>query len=222
MVNDVVTDADTAEQALVLHYAPASARAGLKALLALDDRLGAIVRRATDPMIGLMRLTWWAETLAALDTAPPPAEPLLQALATAGTAAGVRGADLAGMADGWELLLDGEPLDAAALATFGRERGGRLFGAMAGMLGEHDDRVSVVGAGWALADLASHLTDRALADAAGRMAMEALSGCFRAPWPRRLRALGALALLARSDLAGQRPGSPARVGRVLMHRLTGR
>lgn len=213
----VVTERD-----LVLSYAPPSARAGLAALLALDDRLGAIVRRATDPMIGLMRLTWWAEALGALDTAPPPAEPLLRALAGAGAAAGVRGADLAGMTDGWALLLDGEPLDAGALATFGRERGGRLFGAMAAMLGEHDERVSVLGAGWALADLATHLTDRPVADAADRLAMEALSGCFRTPWPRRLRALGALALLARSDLAGRRPGSPARVGRMLMHRLTGR
>jgi hypothetical protein len=38
-----------------------------------------------------------------------------------------------------------------------------------------------------------------------------------------LRPLGALALLARADLdPGSRPGSPARLARMLFHRFTGR
>ena len=216
MVNEIrKDDAVTAERTLALSYAPVAVRAGLAALLALDDRLGSIVRRASEPMIGLMRLAWWAEALAALDTAPPPPEPLLRALATAG----VGGADLAGMVDGWALFLESEPLDPE---VFGRERGGRLFAAMAGLLGEHDDRVAAAGAGWAMADLAGHLTDAHLSEKAARLAGERLGGLFDAPWPRRLRPLGALSLLARSDLAGGWPGSPARVGRLLLHRLTGR
>lgn len=217
MVNEIPTAPDDPERRLVLRYAPPAARAGLAALMALDDRLGAIVRRASEPMIGLMRLTWWAEALDALDAGPPPPEPLLCALA----AVDVRGAALAGMIDGWEVLLGGEPLDEPALATFGRERGGRLFAAMAALSGVDDARVVTAGEGWALADLAGHLTDREAAARAGRMAIERLDGLFAARWPVPLRALGALALLARSDLAGGRTGAPGRVGRLMLHRLTG-
>ena len=211
-------EAVSPERRLVLSYAPSPARAGLTALMALDDRLGAIVRRASEPMIGLMRLTWWAEALDALDAAPPPPEPLLRALA----AVDVRGAALARMTDGWEVLLGDEPLDDAALATFGRERGGRLFAAMAALSEADDPRVAPAGEGWALADLAAHLTDREAAARAGRMARDRLGGLFAARWPAPLRALGALALLARSDLAGGRTGAPGRVGRLMLHRLTGR
>lgn len=213
MVKAAVTDAREAERALALSYAPEPARDALAALLALDDRMGAIVRRATEPVIGLMRLTWWADALAALDAGPPPAEPLLRRLA----ASGVSGAALAGMVDGWERLLDGAPLD---LAAFARERGGRLFAAAAGDLA--DDRVATLGEGWALADLAARWSDAGVAAEAARLAEERLAASFGLPWPKALRALGSLGLLARSDLRGGRAGAPARVGRLLLHRLTGR
>lgn len=218
----VVSGEGNPERALALSYARTPARAGLAALLALDARLGAIVRRTGDPTIGLMRLTWWAEALAALDAGPPPAEPVLRALAATVGRTGVAGGALATMIDGWEVLLDPEPLDAAALAEFGAARGGRLFTAAAVVLGGKDARVETLGAGWALADLARHLTDREAARAAHGLAGERLAACFGRPWPPRLRALGALGLLARSDLAGGRQGAPGRVGRLLIHRLTGR
>lgn len=215
MVNDQTAGESGPERALAISYAPADARAGLAALLALDDRLGAIVRRASDPTIGLMRLTWWADALIALDDGPPPAEPILTALADAGAG----GAALAGTIDGWERLLYVEPLDVAA---FGRERGGRLFMAAAAMLGGADERVGALGEGWALADLSLHHSDTAIAAGARALATGLLRDCFGRAWPARLRPLGALGLLARSDLAGGRAGSPGRVGRLLLHRLTGR
>lgn len=202
MVNASATPGRDAERELVLSYAPVAARAGLAALLALDDRLGGIVATTTEPVIGQMRLTWWFEALERLDTAPPPAEPLLQALAAAVLPAGVRGAELAGMIDGWEPLLTEPAPDSAACA---RERGGRLFAAAARVLGEADARIEPLGAAWASVQQGA--------------AMEHL---FARPWPRALRPLGALALLAASDLAGGRPGSPGRVTRLFWHRLTGR
>ena len=218
MISAQASEPGAAEYDLAARYGPPAARPAVIALLSLDRRLGGIVRRAGDPTIGLMRLTWWGEALAALDREPPPAEPLLRALA----AAGVRGAPLGEMIEGWAVLLEGDPVDVPALERFARERGGRLFGALGEALGATDPRVGVLGEGWALADLATHLTDPAVVALARSMAAARLARCNEARWPRDLRTLGALGLLARSDLAGGTAGSPARVGRLLVHRLTGR
>jgi phytoene synthase len=216
---DVVKDAVTLdpERALALSYAAVEARAALATLFAMDDRLRHIVRVARDPTIGAIRLTWWADALERLDTAPPPAEPLLTAVARELLGRGVTGASLASTVDGWDRLLDPTSLD---LAAFAEERGGRLFEAAAVVLGQTDARVATVGQGWALADLARGWPSWAVE--AHRSAGERLTGAFRAPWPRPLRPLSALGLIARFDAAGdQRIGSPGRVLRLMRHRLTG-
>lgn len=210
------------ERALALSYAPAARRAGTAALFDLDAVLAGIVRTTREPMVGQMRLTWWHQALEALDTAPPPAQPVLQALAADVLPRGVTGAGLAAMIDGWEALLDPAPLDAVALAAFGAARGGRLFATAAAVLGGAEARVELLGEGWALADLALRITDPDVAAAARRMAGERLRASFGRPWPRSLRVLGAFGLLARSDLAGGQRGAPGRVGRLLLHRLSGR
>ena len=207
---------DRPERALALSYAPAVARDGLAALFALDDRLGAIVRATREPTIGLMRLTWWADALERLDAAPPPAEPVLTAIALTVVPHGVTGAALAGMVDGWERLLDRDRFDAKAFAV---ERGGRLFAAAAAVIGATDERVEILGAGWALAGLVG---DWRMADATVS-AGEYLDKALTKPWPHALRSLGAMGLTARFDLNGtDAPGSPRRVARLLLHRLTGR
>ena len=58
--------------------------------------------------------------------------------------------------------------------------------------------------------------------AAAKLAREQFERAFAQRWPTRLRALGALALLARADLDRVPPGSARRTGRLLLHRLTGR
>ena len=205
------------ERALALSYAPADRRAGLAALLALDAQFSQIVRTTSEPAIGQMRLTWWFEALERLDTGQPPAEPILRALTAEVLPTGVTGAALAGMIDGWEpLILDDTP----DWPVVGRERGGRLFQAAARLLGATDPRIDQLGEGWALAEIAKHWP---LNGTSVRLLAEArLAASFRPPLPRALRPLGALALLARSDLAGAKPGSPGRVARLLTHRLTGR
>lgn len=211
------------ERALALGYAPAAARAGLAALFALDERLAAILRTTREPLVGQMRLTWWHEALAALDHAPPPAEPVLTALAHT-VIVRVPGATLARLVEGWEALLD-VPLDEAALETHAAARGAGLFNAAATLLGVAPDvMIARAGEGWALADLAHHLSDVALADRARTLAHARLSADDRTRWPVAVRALGALARLARLDLApAPRPvGHPARAARLLWHRLSGR
>jgi phytoene synthase len=211
------------ERALVLGYAPADARDGLAALLALDERFGAILRTTREPLVGQMRLTWWYEALETLDHAPAPAEPVLAALSQT-VVASVPGSDLARQVEGWEALLE-SPLTIGALEAHASARGGGLFGAAATLLATPaNDTIARAGQGWALADVARHLSDPVLAAAAQAAALSRLSGALDRRWPARARPLGALAWLARLDLT--RPtrsaGHPARAVRLLWHRLSGR
>ncbi len=210
------------ERALVLTYAPtACAARALAALLALDDRLAETVRTTSEPMLGQIRLKWWHDALVALDGAPPPAEPVLEAVAREVVAVGVSGDDLAAIAEAWSELL-GPELDAAAVERFG-ERGRVLFEAAGRIAGvAAGDPLAAAGRGWALADLAKGLSDPQAAGLVRKAASAALDAALRQRWSRNGRALGAMAHLARLDLAGSRVGSPRRVGRLLWHRFTGR
>jgi len=221
MVNAGETEARAAERALAISYAPAEAQPALQALLALDDVLGNILRSTREPLVGQMRLTWWHEALRALDERPPPAEPVLAAIASEVLPHGVSGAALTPMTDGWEALL-AEPLGWEEVVSFSEQRGGTLFRAAARVLGVMDAAAPVAGEGWALADLATHLADAGAAAQARSLANERLDAAFATRWSRAARPLGALALLARADLAGMPVASPRRVARLLRHRLTGR
>ena len=216
------------EQELAFSYARAGSRSGLAALFALDATLANILRTTREPMVGQMRLTWWHEALTRLDSAAPPGEPVLQALARDVVPRGISGARLAGMIDGWEELLDAGTLDDAAIGRHADARGGTLF-AMAGeMLGARDtDPVVPAGKGWALADLGRHLADRSIAERVLRLAAAPLVEAGLARWSRAARPLGALAQIARMNLAVPLDmplpiGAPRRVGRLLLHRLRGR
>lgn len=214
--------AKAGERALALRYASPGDRAALSALLALDARLGAILQTTREPLIGQMRLTWWHEALVALDAAPPPAEPVLQALARE-VLPRVTGAGLSVLVEGWEVLLEAE-LDEAALRTHATMRGGTLFVAMAAVCDVDMPFIAPAGQGWALADLAGHLSDPRLKSAARGIAKEALREACAARWPTRVRALGALTHLAALDVQDNTrpPGHPARAARLLWHRISGR
>lgn len=214
------------ERRLSLSYAPAGIRDALTTLWALDERFGTVIASTQEAGIGAIRLAWWREALARLDHAPTPAEPLLQAVAAQLLPRGVSGAALSALEDGWLPLLGA--LDAEGLADHARERGGRLFGLAARMLAaEPPAEVMLAGEGWALVDLAFRVRDRPTAERAIGLAVARWAAIPAYRWPRRLRALGVLAELARADtIAGlDRPraqGSPGRLARALWHGLTGR
>ena len=218
MVNVTVTTIEDPERALAMSYAPADRRAGLRALFALDAALGQILRTTREPMVGQMRLAWWREALAKLDAAPPPAEPILQAIATDVLPLGLTGEALATMTDGWELLLG--PVDQHAIDVHGRLRGTVLFEGAGAVLGSVNDPLAQAGRGWALADLAAHLSDPVLAGTARDAALPLLAHATGHRWSRKGRPLGALAHIARMNLAG--PAMARRVARLAWHRLTGR
>lgn len=216
-----------AERGIFLAYAPAQARAALAALVALDDALALLLRTTREPMLGQMRLAWWRDALARLDQAPPPGEPVLQALAAEVLPSGVSGSELAAITDGWEVLVGEDALGAAALGRFAAGRG-MLFALAGRVLGAGEsDPLEAAGRGWALADLARNLDSAQEAAEARKLAAPLLDAAVSSRWSRNARALGAMAHLARRDLVlpqGEPApvGSPARLARLLWHRLTGR
>jgi phytoene synthase len=212
------------ERALAVHHASRLSQESLATLFAIDERLAGIVARTRETTIGLMRLVWWRDALAALDRAPPPAEPLL-ASAAALRPDRVSGAELSAMVEGWEALLDDPEMGSETLALHARARGAQLFRLAGRVLGAEPAWLGDAGAGWALADLARHMSDPSRSGAILEAAREPLGRV--GAWPRQLRPLGMLTVLAREDVrrgasALRQPGSRGRMLRVLFHQISGR
>jgi phytoene synthase len=211
------------DRTLALSYVPAKRRAAVGALWRLDSALGAALAGGREPMISRIKLAWWREALETLDREPAPAEPLLRELAEHVLPAGLRGEALARMEEGWAILADPEPLAPEDLATYARARGGLLFRYTARLLGGGEDGVDPAGEAWALVDLARHCAGAGDSDIALAAARER---SLPKRWPSRLRPLGMLAALAGRDSDPARPpfeprGSPARMWRMLRHRISG-
>lgn len=218
---------DHPERAIFLAYAPAQGRGALAALLALDDALAALLRSTREPVLGQMRLAWWRDSLAKLDEAPPPAEPVLQAVAVEVLPRGVTGSEIAALVDGWEVLVAEDALDAVALERFGAGRGALFTLAGRALEAGEGDPLDAAGRGWALADLAHNLDSAEERFQAQALAAPLLDAATSQGWSRNGRALGAMAHLARRDLdlAPGEPapiGAPGRLARLLWHRLSGR
>jgi 15-cis-phytoene synthase len=183
-------------QRLALAYAPAAARPATLALLALDARLGAVLRRGGEPVLAQIRFAWWRDRLAAEPESWPAGDAVLGLLRD-----WRRPAALGPLVDGWEGLL-GESLDAAAIGAFAEGRG-EAFAELAREFGSEPAPAADCGRLWALGDLAANMSgadERAAAVAAAAL----LPRC--PPLPRALRPLAVLAGLARRSLA--RGGGP--------------
>ena len=207
-----------AHRQLAVDFAPPVLRPTFLTLLTLDARFAQIVRTTRQPMVGQMRLTWWRDALGRLDTEAAPAEPLLRDVQQNVLPAGIGGAEAATLIEGWEVLLD--PLDVHGIDSHGEHRGARLF-ALAGRLMPGDPAgLAAAGRGWALADLAMHLTQPGAATIAADAARLAFRTAFSKTWPSKARPLGALALFQMLQLDG---GSPAQnFLRLTRFRLFGR
>lgn len=214
---------DAAERALAFHYAPSAARAALTAVWQLDDILAGIVRAGREPLVAQMRLTWWHAALTGLDEGQRQRQPVLAALGGQVLTRGVEGRELAGMIDGWEMLLDPARLSEEAMAAFARSRGATLFNLSARLCAHRADALpALAGEGWALADLAAHLNDPDEARRANALALPLLEAAAGTWWPVELRMLGALVHAALARVRGERRPGPARVARMLWHRISGR
>jgi phytoene synthase len=211
------------DRTLALTYVPAKRRAAVGALWRLDAALGAALAGGREPLIARIKLAWWREALEKLDSERAPAEPLLQEIAGHVLPAGVGGAELAAMEEGWTLLSSPEALTAEELAGYAGARGGLLFRYTARLLGGDEEGLEPAGEAWALVDLARHCATKEDSD----VALEAARGrVLPGRWPSRLRPLGMLAILAARDSDPSRPpweerGAPGRMWRMLRHRISG-
>lgn len=144
------------ERRLALTYAPGPARPIILGLLALDTRLAGIVRQAREPLLGQLRLSWWRDRLGPGGPSGTSGDPLLDLLDDWGDQRGA----LAGLADGWEHLLNETQLDSADLVGFTEARA-KACAAMAERLGESASATEAARAGrnWAVAELAAKLSD---------------------------------------------------------------
>jgi phytoene synthase len=186
-----------------LHWPPAL-RHAFDTLLALDDRLAEVALGASQPALGAIKLAWWRDSLTALDTAPPPAEPLLKQVAADLLPGGLGGAALAELPEAWmRLLEEGEEPD---------HRGRVLFGLLGRLLG-----VEVAGGGaFSRADLARRTGEQRW--------LEPREVRGRVPAP--ARPVTMLDALGRRDASRPWPpepeATPGRSWTLLRHRLTGR
>lgn len=180
------------EQRLAMAYAGSRQRRALLGFFALDTRLAAIVRSATEPLLGQVQLAWWRDQLALPPQLRSRGEPLLALL----EAWQAEAACLSGLVDGWELLLGGGVLGSNGLAGHAEARAMACAG-LARLTGAPDQASEAqrAGRGWALADLASRLGQ-------GEERGAALELAERQDWrparlPRSLRPLAVLHGLAR-------------------------
>lgn len=213
------------DRTLALSYVPAAKRPAISALWALDSALGKVLAGGREPMISRIKLAWWRDSLEQLDGGGrPPAEPLLQALAEHVLPAGVKGAELAEMEEGWAVLLSDSPLTDEDLALYAEKRGALLFRLSARALGaEPRGGDAAGGQAWALVDLARHSGNALDADSAIAAARRHVPARLLPA----LRPLGMLDALAQRDCDPRRPrwegqGSPGRMWRMLRYRLTGK
>jgi phytoene synthase len=190
---------------IAIGYCPRDTRARFEVAMALDHRLSQLVARATEPILGQMRLAWWRDALRQPAPARPKGDAVLDRVSQDWTS---DCEPLVAMVDGWEQLLAEPPLiDAAALA-FAEGRAGAIVAAC-GYGATTDGPAAVAARTWALADLAakvSNAEERAFLVAMGRA--EAGKGARLDPRGRAIAVLGALACRAL-----ERGGRPLMEGR---------
>ena len=192
-----------------LHW-PVSLRPAFDALFDLDEAMGDVVARATEPTLAAIKLVWWREQLEKLDTERPPAEPRLQAAAAELLPRGITGHELAGLEAGWAAILQ-DPPDLAAVG----DRGAIVFELGARLLGvEFTIAIGEAGRLFAMVDFAR------------RTGLEVAAMSLAQRIPRRARPLTGLAALAARDLRRGGPpfepeATPGRSWALIRHRISG-
>ena len=198
---------------LVRLYWRAELRPAFDALFAIDDAMGDVVAKATDPTLGAIKLAWWRERLEGLDQGQVPAEPRLKAAARELLPRGISGAELARIERGWAIFLDAEPD-----LRLAEDRGAELFRIGGQLLGAAHDLLIPAGRLFAGVDYARrHL----------RIIERSKIAMGGVRFPPALRPLTALTALAVRDIRRGGPplepdATPGRALALLRHRWTGR
>lgn len=172
---------------LATAYAGRQTRHATVALFALDQRLAAIVRGASESMLAQLRLAWWRDALSAPAPECPAGEPLLDLLRSQSPDTRL----LVSMVDAWEELASAERLDRDAISRFvaGRAQAW-VWLAQVGGHSSSSEGILRAGSEWALIDLRDGLNGSdERAEVEHVVAMQAWSPIR---WP---RGMGPLAVL---------------------------
>lgn len=195
------------EAELALAWSRPEVRGTLMAALQLDRRLGRIVARTREPMLGQMRLAWWREALGTPVAERPRGDAVLDAI---GVHWRGREAALVRLVDSWEIFVTAKALDPKEAVSFGEGRGA-FFAAMA-VTGDAAtvQRLAAAGFRWALADAATAISDAEEREAVIGAGLSLVDDARRLPASfRGLAVLEALALRAL-----RRGGMPLMEGRM--------
>jgi len=169
--------------------APASARARLVTLYALNAELARTALAARDPLIAEMRVQWWIDRLQALEDGPPPQHELLSPLWSAW---GSHAAEFAGLAEARRHDASRQPFEEAeAVVAYADATGATLMAHAAKALGAPDvPALHAQGRGAALT-----------AWLRAQPALQQLGFGLSRPEPQRLAALGRVAAQSLHDAA---------------------
>ncbi len=200
------------------------ARADVVTLLAYDLELARAPRRASNALIGEIRLTWWREALDEIyGGGVVRRHPTALALAEVVARHGFERAPLEAMIDARYVELDKRPLDPAELSAWTQHTAGAVARLSARVLDPHGptDSAATAASAWALAQAVRlKLTD----EATGRAALQACLRDHRRAPPLSAAAFpaGAVGALAASVLAKTPPSELGKRARLLWSALRGR
>ncbi len=138
-------------------FAPAARREALFALYAFNDEIARTREQVSEPMLGMIRLQWWREAVAAIYDGKPPKHDVAEALAAVVAAGGLEHAEIDRLIDSRERDLDDEPpADLAALEDYAEATAATLVRLAVGVLGGGAgarEAARHVGIAWALTGL---------------------------------------------------------------------
>lgn len=186
---------------LAIAYAPSDVRDRFSLLLQFDVRIADMVGKASEPLIGQMKLAWWRDVIGLTSDRRPEGEPLVARM-TQLADADLEHAMLQLLA-AWEGVLVEDEWDDVTLKAFASERGRAVFLTYAKWVGVDTD-LKNLGSDWAMDDLQARFGPRI------GIGLQLASSPI--PKERLLRPLTILALSV-GDISGPK---------LLWHALTGR
>jgi 15-cis-phytoene synthase len=207
-------------QRLALAYAKQDLRLGFGLLLALDDRLEQIFRKAGEPLIAQMRLAWWNDVISKPVHERPVGEPLLAILAAVEEEKPTLNIATAmlKLVEAWDLLLAHSQWSADVLHEYATARSSAIFGWYAVAVGSNENDKALlhkIGVDWALSDLLGRCRNE---DEFHSVKAAQMHSPQYKHIPRSLRPLSIIAHSARHLASSSRWSGP----RLIWHALTGR
>jgi 15-cis-phytoene synthase len=141
---------------LAIAHAKPELRTFLSLIFEFDSRLKDTAMRATEPLIGQLKLAWWRDAIMAAPDARPAGEPLfakLRGLEAAGQGACAAKA-MINLLSAWEYLIVNQDDVMAVAEQFASDRSAGVFGGFLEVSGlSLTDQVTALGQNWALNDM---------------------------------------------------------------------